>query len=181
MWKLLCRMIKVKEKAWEKISKSKYNGAGGFCLPHFYSCYLATIKNKTNQVFLNFRNISKNTVKKLESLGIKDTKKLFEFVKTEKSRKELSSKTGISSKEILELTKLTDVCRITRVGATFARILVDSSCDTVKKIAKADYEKLYEEINKINEEKKYYKVKFGFKDMKRDLLAAKSVPNAIKY
>ena len=129
----------------------------------------------------DFPNIPKTTVKKLESLGIKDTKKLFEFVKTEKSRKELSGKTGISLKEILELTKLTDVSRITRVGANFARVLVDSSCDTVKKVVKADYKKLYEEINKINDAKKYYKGKIGYENLKRDLLAAKLVPDAIKY
>jgi hypothetical protein len=125
--------------------------------------------------------ISKTTIKKLETIGIKNTKELFKFVTTEKSRKELSSKTGTNSKEILELTKLTDVSRIKWVGANFARVLVDSSYDTVKKVAKADYKKLLEEINKINEDKKYYKGKLGLNDMKLCVLAAKSVPDAIKY
>jgi hypothetical protein len=53
--------------------------------------------------------ISKTTIKKLETTGIKNTKELFKFVTTEKNRQELSSKTGINSKEIIELTKLTDV------------------------------------------------------------------------
>jgi hypothetical protein len=86
--------------------------------------------------------ISKTTIKKLETTGIKNTKELFKFVTTEKNRQELSSKTGINSKEIIELTKLTDVSRIKWVGANFARVLVDSNYDTVKKVAKADYKKL---------------------------------------
>ncbi len=49
---------------------------------------------------------------------------------------ELSSKIGINSKKILELTKLTDVSRIKLVDANFARVLVDSSYNTVKKVAK---------------------------------------------
>lgn len=126
-------------------------------------------------------NISKTTIKKLESLGIKNTKEFFKFVKTEDSRQKLSNKTGINSKEILELTKLTDVSRIKWVGANFARVLVDSSCDTVKKVAEADYKKLLEEVNKVNEEKRYYKGKLGLNDMKLCVLAAKSVPDAIKY
>ncbi len=125
--------------------------------------------------------ISKTTIKKLEKLGIKNTRELFEFVITEKNRKELCSRTGINSKEILELTKLTDVSRIKWVGANFARVLVDSSYDTVKKVAKADYKKLLEEINKINEKKKYYKGRLGLNDMKLCVLAAKSVPDTIKY
>jgi len=125
--------------------------------------------------------ISKTTIKKLETLGVKNTKELFKFVTTEKNRQELSHKTGINSKEILELTKLTDVSRIKWVGANFARVLVDSSYDTVKKVAGADYKKLLEEINKINEDKKYYKGKLGLNDMKLCVLAAKSVPAAIKY
>ena len=125
--------------------------------------------------------ISKTTIKKLETTGIKNTKELFKFVTTEKNRQELSSKTGINSKEIIELTKLTDVSRIKWVGANFARVLVDSNYDTVKKVAKADYKKLHEEINKINEDKKYYKGKLGLNDMKLCVLAAKSVPDAIKY
>ena len=125
--------------------------------------------------------ISKTTIKKLETIGIKNTKELFKFVTTEKSRQELSSKTGINSKEIIELTKLTDVSRIKWVGANFARVLVDSSYDTVKKVARADYKKLLEEINKINVDKKYYKGKLGLNDMKLCVLAAKSVPDAIKY
>jgi hypothetical protein len=129
----------------------------------------------------DFPGILKATVKKLERIKITNTKQLFNFVKTEKERKELSKKSGLSYKEILELTKLTDVSRIRWVGSNFARLLVDSPSDTVEKVSKAEYESLYIILMKINEEKKYFKGKFGQHDMKLCIDDARNVPNAIKY
>jgi hypothetical protein len=128
----------------------------------------------------DFPGIPKNTVLTLSRINIKNTKQLFDFVKTETERKEFCKKTSIPPDEVLELTKLTDVSRIRWVGANFARLLVDSGCDTVKKIIKADYEILYNKLIKINEEKKYFKGKFGLNDMKVCIIAAKDVPDAIK-
>ncbi len=129
----------------------------------------------------DFPGISKTTVQKLEQIKIKNTKQLFEYVKIKEDRKELSKKTGISDKEILELTKLTDVCRIRWVGANFARLLVDSPSDTVENVSKADYKKLYDILMKILEDKKYFKGKFGRHDMKLCIDDAKNVPIAIRY
>jgi hypothetical protein len=129
----------------------------------------------------DFPGISEETIKKLAMYDIKNTKQLFDFVMTEDHRKRLGRKTGISYAEIVELTKLTDVCRIKWVGAAFARLLVDSPEDTVKKISKADHKKLYDIVVKINEEKKYFKGKFGPNDLKVCIIAAKNVPDAIQY
>ncbi len=129
----------------------------------------------------DFSGISKPAVQKLERINIKNTKQLFDHVKTEETRKELSKKTDIPYADILELTKLTDVCRIRWVGANFARLLVDSPSDTVEKVSKADYKKLYDILMKINEEKKYFKGKFGANDMKLAVLDARNVPDAIRY
>ena len=129
----------------------------------------------------DFPGISDNAVNKFEQLGIKNTLHLFQFVRTEAERKKLSEKTGISYHEILELTKLTDVSRIKWVGANFARLLVDSGCDTAEKVSKADYKALYDTLMKINEEKKYFKGKFGLNDMKLCRDAAIKVPEAIQF
>jgi len=128
-----------------------------------------------------FPGINKETVEKLEQLGIKNTKQLFNFIKTDIERKDLCKKTGISYDEILELTKLTDVARIKWVGANFARLLVDSPYDTVEKVSKANYPTVYEKLAKINKEKNYFKGMFGLNDMKLCVIAAKNVPHAINY
>jgi hypothetical protein len=129
----------------------------------------------------DFPGVSKAALVTLKKIGIKNTKELFDLVKTEASRKDLSRKIGISDKEILELTKLTDLSRIRWVGANFSRLLADSACDTLEKVANADYKTLYNAVIKINEEKKYFKGKFGLNDMKLCIIAAKSVPVAVKY
>lgn len=129
----------------------------------------------------DFPSISEETVKRLVQLGIKNTFQLFSFVRTEAERNVLSEKTGISYDEILELAKLTDVCRIKWVGANFARLLVDSGRDTAEKVTKADYKELYKILMKINEEKKYFKGKFGLNDMKLCVEAAGNVPRAMQF
>jgi hypothetical protein len=129
----------------------------------------------------DFPNILKTTVKKLESIGIKNTKQLFDFVKTKNKRITLSKKIDVSYDEILELTKLTDVARIRWVGAKAARLFVDSTYDTVKKISNADYKKLTKSLIKINDKKKHYKGKFRENDIRLCILAARTVPDVIIY
>lgn len=118
---------------------------------------------------------------KLAGLGIRNTRQLFEVVRNESQRRELETKTGIPQDRILELTRLTDVSRIKWVGANFARLLVDSGYDTVEKVAGADSQVLYSAVNAVNEEKKYFKGKFGLNDMKLCVLAARTVPKGIHF
>ena len=125
--------------------------------------------------------LAEDTLRNLEKYGIKKSSHLYERVLTEKDRKELAAKTGISEKEILELAKLSDLTRIQWVNATFARVLYASGYDTVEKVAKADYEKLYRDIKKINAERKLYKGNIGLNDMKICVEAAREVPPEIVY
>jgi hypothetical protein len=128
-----------------------------------------------------FPGIDANAIDRLEQRGIRNTLQLFPHIITEADRKKLSEEAGIPCEIILELTKLTDVCRIKWVGANFARLLVDSKWDTAMAVSKADYEEVYRILMKINEEKKYFKGKFGLNDMKLCVAAAKKVPGAIQF
>lgn len=129
----------------------------------------------------DFQGVSVQAVSQLEGLGIKNTLQMFAHVKTKEEREALAGKTGVPYQEILELAKLTDVSRIKWVGANFARLLVDSGCDTVEKAAGAEYRSLYTELMAINEEKKYFKGKFGLNDMKLCVDAAKKVPRSMQF
>jgi hypothetical protein len=129
----------------------------------------------------DFPGISKVTVGKLEKQNIKNTKQLYQYIKTDVARRNLQNDLNIPHNEVLELAKLTDVVRIKWVGANFARLLVDSCCDTVEKVSKADYKELYDAVVCINDEKKYFRGKFGLHDMKLAVIAAKKVPNTIEY
>jgi len=141
---------------------------------------LNSIHPKPNKI-KDFPGISSHAITQMENAGIKDTVGLFEKVMTQESRKELSTKTGISYNEILELTKLTDLSRIRWVGAMFARVLYESGYDTVEKVSHANYENLYKTINQLNKVRNLYKGNIGLNDMRLCVNAAKEVPLEIEY
>ncbi len=122
----------------------------------------------------DFSCIDEGIVLGLEKLGLKNTMKLYEEVLTKEKRNELSNKTGISKKDIMQLTKLTDLSRIRWVNHTFAYVLLEAGYDTVEKVANADYMQMYEVIKKLNEERKIYNAHIGANDMKLCIQSAKS-------
>ncbi|NLE02657.1 MAG: DUF4332 domain-containing protein [Fibrobacter sp.] len=129
----------------------------------------------------DFQGIDNLYIQALAQIQINHTRQLFNLIKIESDRKRLSKQAGIPYTILLELTKLTDVSRIRWVGAKFARLLVDSPCDTVEKVSIADYKELYTRLKEINDEKKYFRGMFGMNDMKLCILAAVKVPNVIRY
>lgn len=135
---------------------------------------------KPNKI-ADFTGISKDTVAKLEKIGIKNTVKLYDRIITTESRKELAESIGVGDSEILELTKLTDLSRIKWVGVTFARMLYDLGVDTVEKATKSDPIDLHARINQMNKEKNIYKGHIGLNDIKIFVNAAKEVPLEIEY
>lgn len=135
---------------------------------------------KPNKI-ADFTGISQDTIDKLEKTGIKNTVKLYDKVLTKCDRQKLADSTGIGDKEILELTKLTDLSRIKWVGVTFARMLYDLEIDTVEKAAKSDPVDLHARINLLNKEKGIYKGQIGLNDIKIFVNAAKEIPLEIEY
>lgn len=114
----------------------------------------------------DFDSISRRTKKRLEDLGIKTTPQLYDRLITKSDRDILKKDLKVDNEEILVLTKLADVCRLRYVNPAFATLLVNSDYDSVEKIRNSDYQELYEQLTKINEEKKFYKGKINLKDMK---------------
>jgi len=129
----------------------------------------------------DFPGINKDTVHKLENVGIKNTLQLFDKILTHESRTGLAKETGIDENEILMLSKLTDLSRIRWVNHTFAYVLVEANYDTVEEVANADFNKLYEDVKRLNEERKLYKAQIGLHDMKLCIEAAKDVSLDIEY
>lgn len=128
-----------------------------------------------------FQGIAEEAVSKLEKMGIKDTAKLFERVKTPEDRADLAQKTGIKESVILELTQLTDLSRIKWVGVTFARMLYELGVNTVENASKADPVELHARINKLSKENNIYRGQIGLNDIKIFVNAAKDVPLEIEY
>ncbi len=153
-------------------------------LPEDYLTVLKRVVNgyrqKPNKI-KDFTCVSEDTVIKLEKAGIKNTLKLYDKVLTHEKRNELTQNTGIADSEIMILTKLTDLSRIRWVNHTFAYVLLETGYDTVEKISKADYKKLYETIKQLNEDKKIYNAHIGIRDIKMVVEAAKSLDIEMVY
>lgn len=129
----------------------------------------------------DFSCINEDTKLKLEEVGLQNTVKLYDEVLTDEKRKTLSTKTGISYKEIMLLAKLTDLSRIRWVNHTFAYVLLEAGYDTTEKVAIADYLEMYDNIKQLNAERKIYNAHIGARDMKRVVDFAKNLDFEILY
>jgi uncharacterized protein DUF4332 len=129
----------------------------------------------------DFIDVPEDVVARLDRIGIKNTKKLYYRIITQKDREELEKESGISYSDIMKLTRLTDLSRIKYAGATFSHMLIQLGFDTARKASEADYVELHEKINQINQDKGYYKGKIGLNDIKVFVDESKNVPLDVEY
>jgi len=99
------------------------------------------------------QGVASKHVAKLESLGIIDVKQMIEAGRTKTQRQELSKKTGIPLKCILDLVKFADITRISDIKGIKGRLLFEAKVDTIKKLSKFSAEELRKELIKVNEKK----------------------------
>ncbi len=135
---------------------------------------------KPNKI-ADFTWISKDTIDKLEKIGIKNTEKLYDKVKTKTDRQELIITEKIPDNDILELTKLTDLSRIKWVGVTYAQILYDLGVDTVEKVSKSEPIDLHARINQRIKENDIFRGTIGLNDVKILIETAGELPLDIEY
>ena len=124
---------------------------------------------------------SPDIVKKLEDLGIKHTRQLFDKIKTKQLRKELSAEARISEKEIRRLAELTDLSRIQWTNHTFAYVLMEAGYPTAEAVANAEPDILLNEVNQLATERNLFPAHLGLRDMTRLVAAAKRVSPEIEW
>jgi ribosomal protein L18E len=96
-------------------------------------------------------------VAKLKTIGITNVNQIIEAGKTKKQRQELSKKTGIPLKSILDLVKFADITRISDIKGIKGRLLLEAKIDTIKKLSKFSAEELREKLIETNKKKKILK------------------------
>jgi len=118
---------------------------------------------------------------KLVAVGVKTTEKLLEVGCKAKAREELSGKTGISSKLILEWVNLADLMRIRGVGEEYSDLLEEAGVDTVVELANRKGENLHAKILETNKEKKLVRQPPGLKQVQKWVEEAKKLPRKVEY
>jgi hypothetical protein len=148
--------------------------------------YLIILKREINRYLpkpvnlADIPGIDPLLINKLKELGIKTTLQFFQFAETQKKRSKLSTELNLPVNSLNELAKLSDISRIWGVGPIFCRIFYETGTDTVEKISKATAEGLFRELNEVNKNKKYTKVKFTVKDVEQCIKAAQALPKTIE-
>ncbi len=139
--------------------------------------YLTLLKREASSLFPNpiqlksFPSVRPQTLQKLETGGIKNSKQLFDKVQFGGALEEICSKTGLKQSELEELYQLSDLSRLYGVGPVFARILYDIGIRSVKMFL----EHGADEIVRIYEIKKGIKADFSARDIQFALELAREL------
>ena len=129
---------------------------------------------------IDFPGIVREEVEKLTSLKIQNTKQLYEQALTKESRQHLIESTQITTKELMKLIGLSDLCRIRWVNHTFAYLLYESGYRTSHEVAQANYKELHQNLNAFNEQVGVFKGKLGIRDSQRCVWEAQKVAHEIE-
>lgn len=118
---------------------------------------------------------------KLNESGIKSVEALLEAGKTKKGRDELATKTGISSKLILEWVNAADLFRLKGVSSQYAELLNAAGVDTVKELAQRNADNLHAKMVEVNSAKNLVRQTPSLDQVKGWVDQAKELPRVVEY
>lgn len=130
---------------------------------------------------IKIEGIGEKYATKLKMLGVSTTEALLERGKTPKGRQELSEKTGITEKQILEWVNLADLFRIKGVGEEYSDLLEEAGVDTVVELAQRNGDNLYQSLLAANREKKLVRKMPTLGQVKDWIEQAKKLPRIVSY
>ncbi len=118
---------------------------------------------------------------KLKEFGINTVELLLEKGATPKGRQEISEKTGISGKLILEWVNRADLYRIKGVGSEYSDLLEAAGVDTVVELSKRVPGNLLKKMTEVNAEKKLVRQLPTLKGVESWVEQAKALPRIVNY
>lgn len=149
--------------------------------------YLEILKRQTGiytskpLYFKDIPGIPAGSIEQLATIGIRQTKQLFERAKSRDDRAKLARLVDVPDNVLLELVKISDLARAGWVGPIFARLIYETGVDTLEKLSRESPKGLYEKLLAINREQKLTKASFSVKDIASCIEIAKELPKAIEY
>ncbi len=118
-----------------------------------------------------YAGIERNHIKRLASVGIKNTRHVLNEAGEKDKREELAQKTGIPIEALNEIVSLSDLSRAYGVGPAFARMIYDMGIGTIQEFV----EKTAEDFIEIYEEKTKKKADFGTNEIQFSIELAKDL------
>jgi predicted flap endonuclease-1-like 5' DNA nuclease len=91
---------------------------------------------------------------KLAAVDIRTTTDLLEKCGSAKSRKAVSSASGIDEGKLLAFVNMADLMRISGIGSEFSELLEAAGVDTVKELQHRRVDNLVSKMAEVNERKK---------------------------
>jgi hypothetical protein len=123
-----------------------------------------------------FAGIPSEHLGRLEAVGIKNSRHMFNQGKDNNQRKRLSQTTGVPIEILNELFCLSDLSRVYGVGPVFARMIYDVGIKSVK----AFIEYTAEDVIRIYEEQTQKKADFGVGEIQFGLDLAKELAATVE-
>jgi hypothetical protein len=144
--------------------------------------YLTILRREANSYvsvpvrLIDLPIIETDIIDKLDLIGIKDSKQLFDNAAKRSDREKLANRYKLPIDKLTELVQLSDLVRITGVGPVFAKIILDSGIGSVKDFLSFDSEDLFDRLIKTNNDKGLTKAKFTIKDIEYCIELGKDLP-----
>ena len=130
---------------------------------------------------IDIEGIGEVYANKLKAVGVATTQTLLKRGATAKGRKELTEKTGISDKLILEWVNHADLYRIRGVGSEYSDLLEEAGVDTVRELAQRDSKNLFKKLGETNVAKKLVRRLPTQGQVEDWVQQAKQLPGVVTY
>lgn len=125
--------------------------------------------------------IDRSIATTLKAAGVRSSRSLLEAAATARGRKELSGKTGLSEKQLLQWANLAHFMSIRGVSREYADLLQKSGVDTVKELKYRNPAKLVAAMAQANKARKLVRVLPSEKRVVRWIDDARKLPPKISY
>jgi len=125
-------------------------------------------------------SVDSAAIARLEGVGVKTTKALFDRAAAKDGRLRLVEETGVAERSLVDLVKLADLARIRGMGKTFVRLFSGAGADSVAELAECDPVELHERLYSINEKRKLSSVVPSLKDVAEYVEMANELPKIVE-
>jgi hypothetical protein len=120
--------------------------------------------------------VSAEEIEMLRKAGIGTNQQLLLQAAGDETLVDLARRTGVPQEMLLEMVRLSDLCRIIGVGPVFARILLEAGIESVHAFVNAQPEKILERVDAVIEAKQYVQASVTINDIQYCLESARLLP-----